>query len=295
MTGLQFLHLFSQTTRKIFVLFQYIMPQQVISRLMGKLADANYPWLKNWLIRRFLNCYPIRMQEALIEDPMAYPTFNRFFIRELKPGARPITSDPQGIAAPADGTIAQIGYIEKNLLLQAKNHYFDLETLLAHDKTLAQTFYDGAFATLYLAPHNYHRVHMPITGQLEKMIYVPGRLFSVNRMSAKIIPHLYSRNERLICVFNSEAGKIAIILVGAMIVGSIKTVWLHEPLRSNKVITKTFTDGMTLAKGAELGYFKMGSTVIVLCEKNKVVWTPLYKIHSLIEYGQMLGKFLSSD
>lgn len=279
------------TMPKQFLTFlQRFLPQHTLSQLMGRLAESHYPWIKDYLINQFSRRYQINLDEALISDPKNYPTFNSFFIRQLKPNARPIAEGD--LISPVDGTIAQLGHIHKNQLLQAKQHYFDLETLLGNDTQLAQTFYDGNFATLYLAPHNYHRVHMPIAGKLIKTIYVPGKLFSVNRITSELIPNLYSRNERLICVFETAAGKVAVILVGAMIVGSIQTAWMDQPIRAKQIITQSFSDGMPLTKGAELGYFKVGSTVILLFEKNKIEWLSSITSESQIQLGQLFGKIL---
>ena len=183
---------------------------------------------------------------------------------------------------------AQIGNIQKKQLLQAKNFYFDLGTLLGGDTQLADNFHDGTFATIYLAPHNYHRVHMPLDGKLVKTIYVPGKLFSVNRMTSEIIPNLYSRNERLICVFDTTLGPMTIVLVGAMIVGSIQTVWMKNPIRANRIITETFSDGIQLIKGAELGYFKLGSTVILLFGKDKILSQSTLTTTSTLQVGQQI-------
>jgi phosphatidylserine decarboxylase len=273
----------------ISIFLQRIAPQHAITRIMGWLAEVRTPWLKNYFIARFIRKYHVNMAEAAVEDHCAYATFNDFFIRQLKSGARPIAQDAQGIISPADGVIAQIGHIAQNQLLQAKGHYFDLESLLAGDDALAHTFYDGTFATIYLAPHNYHRVHMPMDGKLVQTIYVPGKLFSVNQQTADYIPHLYSRNERLICVFESEAGRFVLIFVGAMIVGSMQTAWMKEPVRGNQIHTENFASPIHFAKGDELGYFKLGSTVILLFEKNKMEWRTDLQADAGIEVGNLLG------
>ncbi len=237
-----------------------------------------------------MKIYPVTLTEAIIEDARAYSTFNDFFTRQLKPELRPIEKNSQIIVSPVDGTVAQIGRIQQNQLIQAKNFYFSLESLLGDDPKLASLFYDGEFATLYLAPHNYHRVHMPLTGSLKKTIYIPGKLFSVNQMTSEIIPHLYSRNERLVTLFETEAGPMAIILVGAMIVGSIKTVWIDQPIRSHRIHTREFTNEVTLEKGAELGLFKLGSTVILLYPHNTMTWSSNIQPGSSLQFGQPLGQ-----
>jgi phosphatidylserine decarboxylase len=267
---------------------QFILPQHLLTKIMGCLTEARQPWLKSALIRRFIKHYSIHMQEAVEENPQAYATFNDFFIRQLKPTLRPLCTENKALVAPADGCIAQIGQVRKNQLLQAKQFYFDLETLLGNDHALAQTFYDGLFTTIYLAPHNYHRVHMPLTGKLVKTIYIPGNLFSVNHMTSQIVPQLYSRNERLICIFTTAAGYMAVILVGALIVGSIQTIWMEKPIRASQPIVQTTYD-LTINKGEELGYFKLGSTVILLFEKDKIAWLTNLTSDALVEFGQQIG------
>ena len=277
----------------ISIFLQRIGPQHAFTRMMGWLAEIRTPWLKNYFLRRFIRKYHVDVTEAAVEDYRTYATFNDFFIRKLKSGIRPIAQDANGVVSPADGTIAQIGQIAQNQLLQAKGHYFDLESLLAGDDALAHTFYDGTFATIYLAPHNYHRVHMPVDGKLIQTIYVPGKLFSVNQQTAECIPRLYSRNERLICVFESDAGRFVLIFVGAMIVGSIQTAWMNEPVRGNKIHTENFSSSISFNKGDELGYFKLGSTVILLFEKNCVAWRESLLADAGINFGNLLGLSLT--
>lgn len=280
--------------KNILTYAQYAIPQHSLSTLVGHLADSQHVKLKNFLIKRFIKHYQVDMSIAQIEDPEQYPTFNSFFIRKLKAELRPIASDPTSIACPVDGIIAQIGKVRENQLLQAKDFFFDLYTLLGGDQELANVFYDGHFATLYLAPHNYHRVHMPLAGKLKQTIYVPGKLFSVNRMTSEIIPNLYSRNERLISLFDTKAGRMAVILIGAMIVGQIKTTWLDHPIRSNHIKTTSHSgDHLSFEKGEELGYFKLGSTAILLFEKNAIEWSQDLLAHgsgSTVILGQELGK-----
>jgi phosphatidylserine decarboxylase len=272
----------------LFILLQYITPQSLLTYLVGKLANSKNRWVKNTFIRFILKRYPINLDEALDSNIDHYATFNDFFIRQLKPGCRPIPMAPNIITSPADGTIAALGKMNNNLLLQAKQFYFTLESLLGGDTLLANTFCNGNFMTIYLAPHNYHRVHMPITGTLEKSIFIPGKLFSVNKITTDFIPQLYSRNERLVTIFNTEIGKVAVILVGAMIVGSIKTVW-SEGCSRRREITQQQHDPLTLEKGAEMGYFEMGSTVILLFEPNKVTWNPALQPSSNVQLGNEIG------
>src|SRR3990167_2915571 len=271
--------------KKLLTYSQYVLPTHFLSYLMGKLADAPHPALKNWMIKNFIKRYRVNLNEAIIKNPLDYPTFNSFFIRQLAPTFRPIAEAENSIVSPVDGTIAQIGKIHQGQLLQAKEMYFSLSTLL-NDTSLASLFHEGAYATFYLAPHNYHRVHMPLRGQLEKTIYLPGKLFSVNRMTSDLIPALYSRNERLITLFNTSAGKMAIILVGAMIVGSIQTVWMQQPIREKQPAVQHFSNHVILNKGQELGFFKLGSTVILLFEKDKIRSDETFKTHSPIIFGK---------
>jgi phosphatidylserine decarboxylase len=277
--------------KKYLPYLQYVLPQRLLSSFAGLLANSSIPWLKNWLIKRFIKVYNIDLSEAVIENPKTYPTFNQFFIRQLKPGARTIAADRDDIASPAEGFIAQIGSINQNQLLQAKNCYFNLDTLLANDTESAKRFYNGTFVTVYLAPNNYHRVHMPLDGQLEKTIYVPGNLFSVNRMTSELIPCLYGRNERLISIFNTDIGPMAVILVGAMLVGSIQTVWKAHSSRSNKIVIEN-PNHLKLEKGSELGYFELGSTVIVLFGEDKIKWQSSHSTNTMIRLGQSLGKII---
>lgn len=271
---------------------QSLLPQHLISQCAGKLAESPHPLLKNWLIKLFIKHYQVDLSEALLEKPESYLSFNEFFTRQLKPNVRTISPGVNDIVSPVDGAIAQIGQANKDQLLQAKNFYFDLKSLLANDEVLANNFHDGLFATLYLAPHNYHRVHMPLDGHLVKTIYVPGKLFSVNGMTANSIPNLYSRNERLICIFETRAGLVALIFVGAIIVGSIKPVWLDEPQRNKNVMIQEFAQPIKFTKGEELGYFKLGSTVILLFIKNKIKWSTNSKPENLVQIGELLGSIV---
>lgn len=272
----------------IFLFFQYLLPQRFLSFLSQVLAESTTTWLKNFLIKFFNRRYHVDMSEAEIENIKDYPTFNSFFIRHLKSNLRPIAPEPYSIVSPVDGCIMQIGSIKKQQLLQAKNHYFDLISLLAGEKELVQIFNEGLFTTLYLAPNNYHRVHMPFPGTLEKTIYVPGKLFSVNPTSIEYIPSLYSKNERLITVFHTTIGKMVVILIGAMIVGHIQTSWLPKVIREKKA-TVLSNNPIHLNKGQELGLFKMGSTVILLFEKDKIIWQPSLTPLASICFGQAVA------
>lgn len=272
------------------VYIQYITPQHLLTQFFGWLAQIRTPWLKNWMIKRFIRKYNVDMTTALIEDPIAYTNFNQFFTRQLKSHLRPIAMGAHTIASPVDGTISQIGQIHRNSLLQAKDFYYDLASLLGGDSTLTDTFHDGSFATLYLAPRDYHRIHMPLAGRLTHIRYIPGKLFSVNRITSECIPHLYSRNERLVTVFETEAGPMAVILVGAMIVGSIQTTWMDHPVQHKTATALPVPQDIHLEKGAELGCFKLGSTVILLFGKEKMTWSKDCSSQSALLMGQNLGK-----
>jgi len=250
------------TQFKLFL--QHVIPQFLLTQFMGCLAKSKQRWLKNAFIKIFSKCYDINMSEAVQENALAYPTFNDFFIRRLKENVRPIGD---GIVSPADGKLSQAGRIRGGELIQAKGKTFSLNDFLVGDKTLVAAYEQGSFATIYLAPHNYHRVHMPFTGTLKKMIYVPGKLFSVSPLTAQHIPNLFSCNERVIAHFETEQGPMAVVMVGAMVVGSISTIWAGQitPPRRGRVNSVDYVDeAITLKKGDELGYFSLGSTAVVL-------------------------------
>ncbi len=228
------------------------------------------------MIKLFIKQYNVNMDEALHSDPSYFKTFNEFFVRELKPGARPIVEENSVITHPADACVSQFGDIEDGQLIQAKGHYFSAQELLGGDNKLAEEFDDGSFATLYLSPRDYHRVHMPCDGTLRQMIYVPGDLFSVNPLTAENVPNLFARNERVVCIFDTEFGPLAQVLVGATIVGSIELVWAGTvtPPRGNTVYRWEYPseghNSVTLKKGEEMGRFKLGSTVINLFAKDAI-------------------------
>ncbi|GAB2715793.1 archaetidylserine decarboxylase [Halomonas garicola] len=277
-------------SQKAFALMQYPLPHHAISRLAGSLAECRSPGLKNALISAFIRRFKVDMREALEPDYRAYTTFNDFFTRALKDDSRPLG---EGFISPADGTLSQYGRITAGELVQAKGHRFSARTLLGGNAELADTFAGGSFATVYLSPKDYHRVHMPMTGTLRETIYVPGRLFSVNQATAGYVPGLFARNERLVCVFDTAHGPLAVVLVGAMIVAAIETVWAGQitPLAGTPQRTR-LDESVTLEKGAELGRFKLGSTV-VMCTVNPVAFddfTPGAKV----AMGQSLGRMEAS-
>jgi phosphatidylserine decarboxylase len=274
---------------RLFAWFQYLLPQHGLSRLMLAATRVRTAWFKNWLIRSFLTLYRVDMTEAAEADPYRYGSFNEFFTRALKDGARRVAGDAAAIASPVDGCISEAGTIDRNRLLQAKGRDYGLTELLAA-QPWASRFEGGSFATIYLAPFNYHRVHMPLRGQLEETVYVPGRLFSVNAATAQHVPGLFARNERVLTLFDSDAGQFALLLVGALNVGSIATVWAGDITpAARRVVSRVPSPPTTLEKGAELGRFNMGSTVILLFEPNHVRWHPFVHAGSAVRLGQSLG------
>lgn len=273
----------------LFTHAQALLPQHALSRFAGTLANSTRPWLKDKLIQYFLGKYDINLAEAEKSDPKAYASFNDFFTRALKPGVRRLSDNAKAIASPADGRFAELGQINDTQLIQAKGMVYSLDSLFANDPAAAD-FANGQFATIYLAPHNYHRVHMPFSGRLIKTIYVPGRLFSVNRMTTDLIPNLYARNERLICLFDTAAGPMAVILVGAMIVGSMQTVWMNTPIRAKHTLVDTPSTTITLDKGDELGRFSLGSTVLVLFAKGASDWDSQAHAGSEVQALETIGE-----
>lgn len=278
----------------LFLLAQHGLPHHCLSRLIGFAAECRAPWFKNPLIDWFIQRYQIDMSLAEVSDPHAYENFNAFFTRALRDGVRPLDTHPDAVLCPADGAISQMGPIEYGRVLQAKGHSFSVEELLGGDEKRAAPFMGGEFATVYLSPRDYHRVHMPLTGTLREMVYVPGKLFSVNGFTAENVPELFARNERVVCIFDTERGPMAVVLVGAMIVASIETVWaglITPPKRE----LKTFhyapsAQPIRLEKGAELGRFKLGSTAIVLFGPEQVSWAQNLSAGSSVQMGQALGR-----
>ncbi|MDO6687399.1 MULTISPECIES: archaetidylserine decarboxylase [unclassified Agarivorans] len=258
---------------KIKVAAQYCFPQHGLSRLVGKLAQAEAGKLTHWVIKKFINRYQVDMNDAVNSEPSAYPSFNAFFTRPLKPGTRPLVDGDSNLAHPVDGAVSQLGPIQHGRIIQAKGHDYSARELLGGDKELAEEFNDGDFATIYLAPKDYHRIHMPCKGKLRKMVYVPGQLFSVNPLTAANVPNLFARNERVVAIFDTEFGPMAMVLVGATIVASIETIWSGTvtPPGSKQVFTWDYSDqDISLDKGAEMGRFKLGSTVVMLFAKDAI-------------------------
>lgn len=271
---------------KLFVISQYLIPQHGLSRLVGWFASSKIPAIKNTFITKFAKKYQVNMSEAKQEDLNAYASFNDFFTRELKDGARPISDT--AIVSPADGAVSQLGKIELGRVFQAKGRDFSVTELLGGDSERAEPFLNGDFATIYLSPKDYHRVHMPCAGTLTETVYVPGDLFSVNPTTAQGVDGLFARNERLVCMFDTEYGPMAMVLVGAMIVAGIETVWSGQvcPLPKQAQV-QDYTQGtIKLEKGAEMGRFKLGSTVVLCFPPNAVDFLDEIKAQSPLMMGQ---------
>lgn len=277
--------------KSLFVFLQRIAPQQLISRLMGKLASSER--FSEPAIRWFIGKYKVDMSLAQRQDPSEYRDFNDFFTRELREGVRPIPEEPTAILCPADGQISQLGSISGDQLLQAKGQHYSVAELLGDNGADAETFKDGKFMTVYLSPRDYHRVHMPFAGELRKTVYIPGKLFSVNQTTADAVPGLFARNERLVCLFDTEIGPMAIVLVGAMIVAGIETVWagrMGSQGRTQQLkLYPEDSPPISLASGSELGRFYLGSTAIVLLPANTMTFESQLTAGTDVMMGQTIG------
>ena len=272
------------------VLPQYLIPKQAITALAGKLASARAGSWTTSVIRWFVKRYKVNMAEAANPDIASYATFNDFFTRPLRDGARPLAQ--ADLVCPVDGAISQFGPINKDQIFQAKGHSYSTTALVGGDAALAAEFEDGHFATLYLSPKDYHRIHMPCAGVLRRMIYVPGDLFSVNPTTARGVPGLFARNERLVCVFDSPQGPFVQVLVGATIVGSMATVWHGQvnPPRPGHLWERTYADGgVSFAQGTEMGRFLLGSTVVLLFARGPLVFHPQWVAAGAIRMGEKMG------
>ena len=271
----------------LFTTLQQFVPQQQLSKVAGRLAASRHPLVKRAFIRSFAKAYNVRLDDYERQSLNAYESFNDFFTRELKDDARAIDSTIHGVVSPADGVISQLGQIHDHKLLQAKGRHYDIGQLLANSED-GSYFADGSFATVYLAPSNYHRVHMPFSGTLTKTRYVPGTLFSVNTTTAANIPDLFARNERLVCMFDTEYGKAAVVMVGAMIVAGIETVATGKITRTPDI--QEMDHDISLVKGDELGRFYLGSTAIVILPKAaKTDWQNTMTANASVQMGQLLG------
>jgi phosphatidylserine decarboxylase len=280
---------------RLFVALQYLLPQHSLSQLVHQLARSRVRWLKDALIRSFVSHFRPDLSDAEQPDPLAFASFNDFFTRALRTDARPVDPDPAALVSPVDGSISQLGRLDGSWLVQAKGHAYTLEALLAADAAWAELFRGGSFATLYLAPFNYHRVHMPLPATLRAAWYVPGRLFSVNATTTAAVPGLFARNERVVCVFGTGELSWALVLVGALFVGSMATVWHGEitprsARRRAELPLDASRASLSLAKGAEVGRFNMGSTVIVLLPSGRAAWLAQLAPGSAVRVGQPLAQ-----
>ncbi len=275
---------------KVFVFLQHIVPHHLLSRLTGMLADSEIKAVKDFLIKQFINQFDVDMSEAENPDPTSYKSFNQFFVRPLKEGVRPIDENEDAFCSPADGAVSEFGEIKNDRLIQAKGYSYDLLSLVGDDSAIAEPFSGGNFATIYLSPRDYHRVHMPFEGKLVATRYIPGKLFSVNDVTANSVPYLFARNERLVCLFETDKGPMAMILVGAMIVAGIETVWSGQVTPLSKIATTTrFDQDVELEKGQEMGRFKLGSTVIILSPKDQFTFDDL-NVGQKLRMGEAIAR-----
>ncbi|MGH6649166.1 archaetidylserine decarboxylase [Aquabacterium sp.] len=275
---------------RLFVMSQYVLPKQALTAFAGRMASVKGGALTTAFIRWFVGRYGVNMAEAANPDIASYPTFNEFFTRPLKPGARPLAS--ADLICPVDGAVSQVGPIAGDQVFQAKGHHYSTQALVGGDALLAAQFQDGHFATIYLSPKDYHRIHMPCDGRLTRMIYVPGDLFSVNPATARGVPGLFARNERVVCVFETVHGPFVLTLVGATIVGSMATVWhgVVNPPRTKDVREWRYTDqSIVLKKGDEMGRFLLGSTVVMLFPKGPLTFNPAWASTGPVRLGEVMA------
>jgi len=285
--------LITELLDRLKILPLYILPQHFLSRLVLHATRWQWPYWKNLLIGFFIRLYRIDMSTASEPEFRNYSNFNEFFTRTLRPGIRPVAKDSHSICCPVDGSISQIGRIDGTGLFQAKGCTYDLSGLLAGDRESIDCFRNGSFATLYLSPRDYHRIHMPVGGHLLKMTYVPGRLFAVNNPATRQIPNLFARNERVLNLFATEYGNMSLIMIGALFVGSMDTVWAGSvtPAKTRSIRRWDYEpDQISLDKGAELGRFNMGSSVILLFEPGKIEWLPELTAGNQVLMGQQIGR-----
>ncbi len=277
---------------KLKTAYQYILPQHGLTRLVGKLAASKNKLIKRSFINFFLKQFDINMAEAANEDPESYATFNDFFTRALKIDARPLAGDEKSIVSPVDGVVSQSGKIINGDIFQAKGHSFTLNELVGNESEFIDRYQDGEFATLYLSPKDYHRIHMPVDAELKAMTYIPGRLFSVNPATARTIPRLFARNERVVAHFETDKGPMAMVLVGATIVGSIETIWSGVVTPPTGPVVKTWhytKPQHTFKKGDEMGRFLLGSTVVLLFGKDQISWADSCSADSPLRMGEAIA------
>lgn len=277
---------------KLATLPQYLLPQHMLSIAMHRLANSKINWFKKAFIYCIVSRYKVNVNEAAETDLATYSSFNDFFTRALQSDIRPIADGDKMMTSPVDGAISQIGEIKQGRIIQAKGQDYSVVELLGGDEKLAEQFEQGQFATIYLSPKEYHRVHMPLTGQLKQMRYIPGKLFSVSPRTARAMPRLFSRNERIVTVFETGQGPLVMVLVGAIFVGSMETVWAGQitPPYSRDIAIWDYTaeDAINLAKGQEMGRFNMGSTVVLLLPKNMNAFTAGLSVSSVVKLGQAM-------
>ncbi|MES2606017.1 MAG: archaetidylserine decarboxylase [Pseudomonadota bacterium] len=282
-------------SQPFFITLQNLVPQELLTRLIGKIAASEKPWLKQLFINRFIKAYGVNMQEALFSDPKDYRSFNDFFTRPLKPGARPLPAAPNAVLSPADGVVSAIGNLNADSIIQAKGKSYSATALLGGDARRAAPFLNGTFATVYLSPKDYHRVHSPLTGTLKEMVYVPGKLYSVNQTTAEHIDNLFAINERVICTFDTAQGPMAVVLVGAMIVAAVETVWAGRVAPGFEGPTVKRYDNqppINIEKGGEIGRFLLGSTAVILFGPGMVQWQMDLSNGPGVRMGQQLGTLL---
>jgi|TARA_B100000315_G_scaffold260751_1_gene324795 phosphatidylserine decarboxylase len=271
------------------LLLQKLTPHHLLARSTGALADCNWRWLKNLLIKLFIRSFGVDMSEAANPDPNAYANFNDFFTRPLRSGARSIDAGANTVVSPVDGAISQIGSADDSSLLQAKNLYYSLHALLGESRARSDRFRNGKFITIYLSPRDYHRIHAPLAGRLVESIYLPGTLFAVDPYTVHNLPNIFLRNERLVTVFETAFGSMALVMVGAMIVAGIQSVWRGGCYPPGRVTTDTVGASMQLEKGAELGRFQLGSTVILLFSPGSLSWSDNLAAGQSIRMGQSIA------
>lgn len=279
---------------RLFALLLYVLPHHLLSELMYWLTRLEWAPLKNLLIKLAINVYKIDMGLAKESDPATYPCFNAFFTRALRPDARPLAQEANSVLCPVDGAVSQSGRIENGRIFQAKGQDYTLEELVGGNCDMAKAFEGGSFATIYLSPRDYHRIHMPLGGSLKQMVHVPGRLFSVSPSTTRTVPRLFSRNERVINLFETEAGPMAVIMVGAIFVASMDTVWAGTVAPVHRCIQSWDYSGKSLApvdleRGTEMGRFNMGSTIVLLFGKDAVEWTERLQPGWKVQMGEKIG------
>jgi phosphatidylserine decarboxylase len=281
---------------KSFAVLQHLLPKHAMSRLVYAVTRSERTWLRDFVIGLFLRGYKIDMSVAIEPDPYRYPHFNAFFTRALKPSARPIATAPDALVSPVDGTVSQCGPISGDSMIQAKGRTYSLAALLGGDREMAERYQGGTFACIYLAPYNYHRIHMPLSGRVRQTLYVSGELFSVNAATAREIAKVFARNERVVCDFagvGENGSDFAMVLVGALHVGSIETVWCGEvnppPRKSKRVQTLQSGIDLLLAKGVEAGRFNMGSTVVLVLPPGRAIFDARLAAGATVTMGERIG------